>query len=263
MANSTANVHMIQSVQRALSILEEFSIKEKELGVTEIAKRVGLNKSTCFGLLNTLQALGYIEQNSDNGKYRLGLKLFLLGQVYEAGLEIRDIAGPFLQHLADLFQETVHLVVREGMNAVYVDKVEGPQGIRMYSQIGRRVPLHATGVGKAMLAFFSETDFDSVAAKGLPQFTANTITDETKLRSQMALIRQRGYSIDDEEIEIGLRCVAAPIFNHRGEAIAAFSVAGPSMRMTYEKMNELTQLVRETSLKVSTRLGYIVPSIHQ
>lgn len=259
MANSTAaNVHMIQSVQRAMGILEEFSLKEKELGVTEIAKRVGLNKSTCFGLLNTLQALGYVEQNADNGKYRLGLKLFLLGQVYEAGLEIRDIAGPFLRHLADLFQETVHLVVREGMNAVYVDKVEGPQGIRMYSQVGRRVPLHATGVGKALLAFFSERDFNTVVAKGLTRFTVNTVTDEAKLRSQVALIRQRGYSIDDEEIEIGLRCVAAPIFNHRGEAIAAFSVAGPSMRMTYEKINELTRMVRETSLKISTRLGYVI-----
>ncbi|WP_207724737.1 IclR family transcriptional regulator [Thermanaerosceptrum fracticalcis] len=112
----------IQSVERALAILEEFSVRERELGVTEIAKRVGLNKSTCFNLINTLLQKGYLEQNPDNGKYRLSLKIFQLGKIYEAGLELREIAKPFLQELVDKTGETVHLVIRDRREAVYYRK---------------------------------------------------------------------------------------------------------------------------------------------
>lgn len=251
------NRNTIQSIERALRILEEFTAKEKELGVTDLAKRVGLNKSTCFGILQTLQSKGYLEQNEDNGKYCLGLKLFELGQTYEAGLELREISKPFLQLLVEKTRETVHLVVKNQMDAVYIEKVEGPSAINIISQVGRRVNLHCTGVGKCLLAYFPPEYFDTVMQRNLIKFTPHTITDKLRLIQELKHIRERGFSIDDEEIELGLRCVAAPIFNHKGETIGAISISGPTNRITYERIAELSILVKETAGDISQRLGYI------
>lgn len=250
------NSNTIQSIERALRILEEFTAKEKELGVTELAKRVGLNKSTCFGILQTLQSKGYLEQNEDNGKYCLGLKLFELGQTYEAGLELREISRPYLQLLVEKTRETVHLVVRNKMDAVYIEKVEGPSAINIISQVGKRVNLHCTGVGKCLMAHFPPKDLDTVMKRDLIKFTPYTITDKQKLNQELNHIRERGFSIDDEEIELGLRCVAAPIFNYKGETIGAISISGPTSRITYERIAELSVLVKETAQDISQRLGY-------
>lgn len=252
---NSPNVNIIQSVDRALSILEGFSIKEKELGVTEISRRTGLNKSTCFGLIQTLQNRGYLEQNPENGKYKLGLKVFELGQVFEAGLELRAIAKPYLQELVNQTKETVHLVLKNKHEAVYVEKVEGPSAISIISQVGNRVNFHCTGVGKAILAFLPEEEVQDVMKKEFISFTKNTITDRKVLQRQLKDIKQSGYSIDDEEIEIGLRCIAAPIFNHRKEVIAALSISGPTMRVTEERIPELAELAKETAAKISARLG--------
>ncbi|MCR4441978.1 MAG: IclR family transcriptional regulator [Peptococcaceae bacterium] len=256
MESNHRNGHTIQSVERALNILEEFSGKEKELGVTEIAKRLGLKKNTCFGLLKTLQNRGYVEQNPDTGKYRLGLKIFQLGQVYEEGLELREIARPYLQDLVEKTRETVHLVVRNRAEAVYIEKVEGPSAINIISQVGRSVNLHCTGVGKALLAYFPENLYREVLARGLGRFTEKTITDPGELAKSLEAIREKGYSIDDEEIEIGLRCIAAPIFNHRKEAIAAISISGPKTRITDEKIEEFARLVKTATGSISIKLGY-------
>lgn len=251
-------VNAIQSVDRALRILEEFNTKERVLGVTEIAKRLGLNKSTCFGLLQTLYSRGYLEQDSDTGKYKLGLKLFELGLTYESGIEIREIAKPHLRELVEKTFETVHLVIRDKTEAVYIEKVEGPGAIRMISQVGKRVHLHCTGVGKAILAFLPDDEVDSILKKGpLEQFTWNTIVDKEKLKHHLHEVRERGYCIDDEEIEVGLRCVAAPIFNHRKEVISAISVSGPTTRMTYHKINEIEGMIKETAAVISSKLGYV------
>ena len=250
------NGNMIQSVERALRILEEFSVKEREIGVTELAKRVGLNKSTCFGILQTLQSNGYLEQNLDNGKYCLGIKVFELGQTFEAGLEIRSITKPYLQSLVDKTKETVHLVVRYKLEAVYIEKVEGPSAINIISQIGKRVNMHCTGVGKCLLAYFPEESFKLVMQGELQRFTDNTITDKNCLIQHLNEIRAKGYSIDDEEIESGLRCVAAPIFNHKKEAVAAISISGPTNRITPDKIEEIAELVKDTAASVSKRLGY-------
>lgn len=251
------NGNTIQSIERALRVLEEFSARERELGVTELAKRLGLNKSTCFGILHTLQSNGYLEQNPDTGKYCLGLKLFELGQTYEAGLELRNIAKPYLENLSEKTKETVHLVVRNGMDAVYIEKVEGPSAINIISQVGKRVNLHCTGVGKSLLAFLPREQLERVLQHSkLKQFTEYTITDKEKLLDELERIREKGYSIDNEEIELGLRCVAAPLFNHRNEVIGAISIAGPTMRLTLGMIEELADLVKEAALQISQRLGY-------
>ncbi len=252
------NSNIIQSVDRALSILEVFSLKEKELGVTEISKRTALNKSTCFGLIHTLQNKGYLEQNPDNGKYRLGIKVFELGQIFELGLELRTIAKPYLEELVKETKETVHLVIRNKIEAAYIEKVEGPSAVNIISQVGNRVNLYCTGVGKSLLAYFPEDDVSEVLDKELIPFTKNTIIDKGKLRQHLKEIREKGFSIDDEEIEIGLRCIAAPIFNHREEVIAAISISGPTMRITDERIAEIAELVKKAAGNISNKLGFRV-----
>jgi len=247
--------NLIQSVARAFSILEQFAQEERELGVTAIAGRVGLHKSTCFGLLYTLQTLGYIQQNPENGKYSLGLKAFELGQSYIEGQDLRQLAKPHLRRLMEQTQETVHLVVLEGLRAVYIDKVEGPHAMTISSRIGQQAKLHCTGVGKALLAHMPEKELDTVVSRGLERFTEHTITEEARLREHLADIRRQGYSIDAEEIEIGLCCVAAPVFNARNQAIAAVSISGPSARLENKRKLHLSTLVRETAQEISRQLG--------
>ena len=249
-------IKTIQSVERALNILEEFNVKEKEIGVTELAKRLSLNKSTCFGLLQTLESRGYLEQNTDNGKYRLGLNVFKIGQIYEANLELLEIARPYLEELVEKTKETAHLVIRNKLDAVYIEKCEGPCAINIISRVGKRVNLHCTGVGKALLAYLSEKEFEDVVKKEPNSFTPKTIIDKEELKRHLQTVRENGYSIDDEEIEIGLRCIAAPVFNHKNQAIAAISISGPSTRITYEKFPELIEIIKHTAYQVSLRMGY-------
>lgn len=256
LTNHSENTNIIQSVDRALRILEGFSLKEKELGVTEISKRTGLNKSTCFGLIQTLQNRGYLEQNTENGKYKLGLRVFELGQIFESGLDVLTIAKPYLKELVEKAKETVHLAILNKSEAVYMEKVEGPSAINIISQIGNRVNFHCTGVGKAILAYLPEENVNGLLKRDLVSFTKNTITDTEKLRQQLSEIKKKGYSIDDEEIEIGLRCIAAPIFNARKEVVAALSISGPTMRITEDRLAEMAGLAKETAYKISVRLGY-------
>jgi DNA-binding IclR family transcriptional regulator len=248
--------NFIQSVGRAFAILEQFSHDQRSLGVTTVANRLKLHKSTCFGLLHTLQELGYIQKDPDTGRYSLGLKAFELGQAYIGGLDLRQISRPHLLSLVEKTQETVHLVVLEGLRGVYIDKVEGSHAISISSRIGQQAKLHCTGVGKVLLAHMPDEDRAQVLKLGLERYTEHTITDEGQLGDHLWRIRQSGFGIDDEEIEIGLRCVAAPIFNARRQVIAAISISGPSSRLTRDKFEELSRLVKHAAEDVSRQLGY-------
>lgn len=255
MVKSKSN--LIQSVDRALQILECFSKRDTELGVTEIATRLDLHKSTTFGLLATLESRGYLKQNLENGKYKLGIKLFELGKLVEDDMDLRINSLPYLRELVAKYEETAHLAIRDGKEVLYIDKVEGESAIRMYSQVGKRAPMYCTGVGKAMLAFMSEEKIDSLLEDiNFSKFTNNTITDLQKLKKELIEIKKRGYCIDDEEIEVGLACAAAPIVNYKGEAVASISIAGPTSRMTNEKLQLIAQDVKETAAKISRTLGY-------
>lgn len=248
--------NFIQSLGRGFAILEQFSRDERALGVTAIANRVGLHKSTCFGLLHTLQQLGYIQQDVDTGQYSLGLKTFELGQAYSDGLDLRYITRPFLLQILEKTHETVHLVVAEGRRAVYIDKVESPHAMTISSRIGQEAQLHCTGVGKVLMAYMDGGDCEEVVSKGLERFTEHTITDGHQLVDHLRKIRECGFGIDDQEREIGLRCVAAPIFNARKQAIAAISISGPSSRITREKQSALSQVIKQATQEISRKLGY-------
>ena len=251
-------VRTIRVVENAFQVLETLTqANEGFLGVSDIAKRTGLNKTSVSRILVTLCKRGYVEQDRVSRKYRLTLKLFELGSMCLERVDLVNEARPILEELARYTGETVHLAVLDQGEAVYIDKVESDQAVRMYSRVGRRSPLHCTGVGKVLLAFADENEIARVIdQKGLRRYTNSTITDPSMLRRQLDEIRARGVAFDNEEHEEGIRCVAAPVRDHRGLIVAAISVAGPSFRVTPERQQALAQPVSQAALAISQRLGY-------
>lgn len=248
--------NLVRSVERAFSILQLFSKDERSIGLTTVSKRVGLHKSTCFGLLYTLQQLGYVQQDAETGQYGLGLKAFELGQAYIGGLDLRSLSRPLLAQLGEATQETVHLVLLEGLRAIYIDKVEVAHAIGISSRVGQEVKLHCTAVGKALLAHMAPEDLNEVLSHPLERFTPQTITDRMHLVEHLQRIRERGFAVDDHERDIGLRCIGAPIFNARGSVVAGISISAPSSRLSWEKVDEVGPLMRRTAQDISRHLGY-------
>lgn len=247
----------IQSVARALQVLECFTGKETELGITQIAAQMDLNKSTAYGLVNTLVAFGYLEQNQTTRQYRLGIKLFEMGSLVERRMDLRTEARPYLKELAEEYRATVHLASFSEGEVVYIDKVDIPDAFIIYSQIGKRAPMYCTGVGKAILAYMPEEYLEThVLSKPLTANTPKTITSREKLIEELENIRRRGYAMDDEELEIGLRCIAVPVFGAEGNPIAALSVSAPLGRFPTEKTEEIAERIQKDSRQISARLGY-------
>jgi len=248
----------VKSLDRALSILEEIVDSEKGLTITELSKKVGLPKSTTHRLVSSLTSRGYIKYGLHDHRYRPGLKLFEIGSKVLNGLELRKEVHPFLEELREKTGETIHLAVLDEAEVIYIDKVESPHTIRMYSKIGRKAPLHCTGLGKAILAFSPPEVFEKMLEeKGLRRYTENTITDPKELKEHLKKIRDIGYSIDDSEHEKDIKCVGGPIFDYTGELVAAFSISVPTMRLNEEKFEEFKRLVLEYSKKISKALGYV------
>ncbi|WP_335443458.1 IclR family transcriptional regulator [Neobacillus drentensis] len=247
----------IQSIERAADVLELFLASNQELSVKEISEKLGLSKSTIHGIIKTLEYRGYLQQNPDDLKYKLGLKLFELGNKVSNQFDIGNIARPIMKELVESLMETVHLVVFERGEVIYIEKLDGPRSLRIYSQIGKRAPIHCTGVGKSILAFQEEEEIERLLAnEDLEPFTEYTLTDKAEIKKQLQTIREQGYSVDDEEIELGLKCVAAPIFNHQGKVIAAISCASPKMRLTEDKQAEVIEEIKQAALVISTNMGF-------
>lgn len=247
----------IQSIERAADVFELFLASQQELSLKEISEKLGLSKSTIHGIIKTLEYRGYLQQNPDDLKYRLGLKLFELGNKVSNQFDIGKIARPIMKELVETLMETVHLVVFERGEVIYIEKLDGPRSLRIYSQIGKRAPIHCTGVGKSILAFQAEEEIDRILANEiLEPFTDYTMTDKPAIKNQLETIREQGYAIDDEEIELGLKCVAAPIFNHQGRVIAAISCASPKVRLTDEKLAEVIKEIKQAAFLISTNMGF-------
>ncbi|MDR0621300.1 MAG: IclR family transcriptional regulator [Deltaproteobacteria bacterium] len=251
---------MIQSVQRAMTILEHLGGDGHNTGITSVAHSVGLHKSTCFGLIYTLQKLGYAVQD-DQGRYSLGLKSFELGSMYLNNLDIRAIAAPHLKVLAEKSKETVHLVLREGTHAVYIDKIEGPRAMNISSRIGQEVSFSCTGVGKAILAFMTKEEQDVIMGRPMPKHTKYTITTKEKLQACIDMIRKTGFSYDNQEIEIGLCCLAVPLFGYDGKVVGGLSISGPDIRLTKNRKQELMPELLKAMTGISQRLGYTGPEL--
>lgn len=250
---------LVQSIDRAIDIIEKLVDAEKSLGVTEISNSLGLHKSTVYRLLATLDYRGYVEQDTNN-RYKIGIKLFEIGAVALNTLDIRERIKPYLKQLREETRETIHLGILDNYEVVYIDKEESSETIRMYSRIGRRIDAHCTSLGKVLMAYSPpELVDDIINRRKLEQYTVNTIIDINELKKHIQLVRECGYAIDNEEQDIGIRCIGGPIFNYNGDIIAAFSIAGPSTRMTKKRVEELSELVLEYARKISAAFGYNKP----
>jgi DNA-binding IclR family transcriptional regulator len=247
--------YQIKVLEKVIKIIDLFDGMGKELTTSEINTLLNLNKSTTSRILNILEEAGYLERNPATLRYRLGFKLYYLGSLVEGRTEILNLAHSFLEELKDKCDETVHLVVLDHGEALYLDKLEGEKAIRVVSRVGWRLPAHCSGVGKVLLASLPEESVNNIIGeKGLKPLTNNTITDRTTLEAELARVRKQGYAIDNEEIEVGLKCVAAPIKDRDGKVIAAISVSGPKQRFNGTEMKRLISLVKSTSEQISSFL---------
>lgn len=251
------STYHVQVLDRALAILDTLSAEGPDLSLADVSVALGLHKSTAHRLIMVLERHKLIERNSDNGRYRLGLKLFELGTKAVSKLDLRERARPFLERLMLETSETVHLCILDDSEVVYLDKVEPARSVRMASSVGRRNPAYCTAVGKAMLAYLSDSQVEAIVRKqGLRAVTANTITSFVELKKELNAIRERGYAIDNEEIEEGVRCVGCVVRNFSGEPVAAISISAPAFRLTKDKVKSLAQPVVAAASALSAELGF-------
>ncbi len=245
----------LATVRNALHLLQQFSYAEPVLGVSELARRLGLGKSTVHRMLTTLLAEGFVQKTADD-RYRLGLRLYDLGQLVVNSLELRDVAHPVLEHLRNDSKETVHLAVLEGADVVYLERFESPSTLRLFGRLGRRMPAHAMSSGKCLLAFSSPDGFEAVVAAGLTRLAPRTITSRNVLARALEQVRRDGYACSIDESEPGVTSVGAPVFGVDGHVIAAVSVAAPSLRLTPEVIPTFAGLVRRAAERISNGMGH-------
>ena len=245
----------VRSVDRAAALLLALGESQGEAGVTELARRLGLHKSTASRLLATLQRRGLVEQDDETGKYRLGIVVIRLAERAEKTLDLRGIAMPELERLARLTRETTGLGVLDGEQLLTVAQADGPNLIAVGDWTGRSVPLHCVASGKVLMAALAEREVLRIVRRGLNAHTERTITELEPLLEELARIRRRGYATAIGEYETGLNAVAAPVHDARGSVIAAVDVWGPAFRVTPRRIPELAVQVREAAAAISVRLG--------
>lgn len=233
-----------------------FDREHAEWGVREVAVKLKIAKSSAHDLMSSLAKLGFLNKTEDN-RYRLGWRLVTLSETLLATTELRKEAHPVMEDLAVEFQETIHLAVLDDTQAVYVDKLEGRQAVRVeLTSLGARLYAHCSALGKVLLAYQDEDEVKRIIqTAGLPRFTENTITDAKELLQSLEKIQKQGYAYDLEEILPDLCCVAAPIYNHTGQVVAAISMSLPAYRFK-RSQNEFRDGVIRAAKKISKRLGY-------
>lgn len=247
----------VPAVERALRLLEVLAESKRGYTLSELARVLRLPRSSTHCLLLTLERQGYLHRHEETGRYMFGAKLLNLVNMALSRMELRERAAPYLHALMRRTGLTVHMAIVDRGEAVLVEKVEPPGLVRLATWIGKRMDIHCTGVGKALLAHLPEDEVERlIRERGLPRHNENTIVSPKRLREELRRIRERGYSLDDEEDEIGLRCLGAPIFDHRGHVVASVSVAGTIAQITGENMAELAEAVKEAAAAISRQLGF-------
>ena len=246
----------MQTVEKALGILEVFLRHEDELGMAALANLSRLNISTTHRITSILVKRGYLNQRHKRGMYYLGLKLLEFDSTVKRRIKIRDVALPFLQELSKVTDESANLAILDANEAVYIEQIESKHNLRIFTAVGNRVPLHCTGVGKVFLAYMGQAEVERLFSEALPRYTENTITNFTQLKKQLLIVRQEGVAEDDEEMEVGVRCVASSVKDCDGNVVAAISVSGPSARLSGGRVAELRLLVKKCGLEISRVMGY-------
>ncbi|MCD4688194.1 MAG: IclR family transcriptional regulator [Desulfuromonadaceae bacterium] len=259
MARKEKSEYMIQAVSHALDLLEQFHGDDvDELGVTELSKRLKLHKNNVFRLLATLESRGYIEQNKATENYRLGLKSLELGQTFIKKMGLLHQAKPVLEELVEESNETAYVAIFKDGYIVYLDVVETGLTVRVVSRVGTRLPSYCTAAGKVHLAYMSDEEIESyLPAQDLEAYTPHSITDREVLKKDLTAVAEQGYAFDIEELDIGVRCVAAPIRDYTRRIVGALSISGPATRFSDERLEkELVPLVTRAAEELSTRLGF-------
>jgi len=251
----------VQSIERALSLLEALEDSRGEVGIAELSKRVRLHVSTVHRILATLVARGYARQSPETGRYALGAKALHLAESYLGQMDLRRVVRPVLERLSQKTGETANLVILDRREALYLDKVESPQSLRIFSRIGRRAPLHCTAVGKILLAFRPKAQVDALLGRGpFERLARHTTTSATQVRRELEKVRDQGFALDREECEEGACCIAVPIRNAQGDVEAALGISAPTTRLTPRRMEELIPIMLRTGREVSAQLGFSGPA---
>ena len=237
------------AVERAMAMLEYLDGSRRGLNISEISRKLGIPKSSAHVIVVTLERLGYVQKREDSLHYTLGLKAYGLGQGMLRGLSIAELAMPHMRALADRWRRPVHLAVPDGDQGVYIQKAEAPGLIQFDTYVGRRMDLHCTGVGKVLLAWGPPDILERLVAK--PTYirhTKNTIANSKALAKEVAAVRTQGWAIDDEEEELGVRCVAVPVFSAPGRFVAGLSVTGTTGQIPLDEVEVVAERLRQTAV---------------
>ena len=246
----------VQSIDRAVAILECFSENRCELKLSEIASRLDLNKSTVHGLLNTLKYHRFIDQDPETQRYRLGLRFLGFSDLVISSIDVGNIASPVIERVCEEIEETVHVAMLDGSDIVYIGKRECNKSIKTSTKIGARFPAYYTADGKIILCHMNREKVDELLPGKIKRLTPATITDKQELMKALAEMKEKGFAVDNEGVIQGLSCVAAPIINHTGEVKYSLSVTGPTVRMTEDKVREYAQIIKEATNEISYKIGY-------
>lgn len=250
-------ITLIQSLARALQILGLFDETKVSLSIKEISNQLDLNKSTVHSLLKTLKHYGYIQQDEVSAEYSLGWKLFERGNLVISQIDLKNVASRHLKTLNISTNQTVHLVTRLGHEALYIDKINGHNTLVIYSKIGKKVPLHSSAVGKILTAFLPNDQFETIfKSYEFTKPTAQTITDFESFKNELVKVRACGFAMDNEENELGIICVAMPVYDYSNKVIASVSVSTPKINFTKQKKKEVLADLSTCVNDISHELGY-------
>lgn len=254
----TGSSNANQSTEKLLTLVEFLSEQAEPIRLLDISRQCGINVSTVLRFMTALQARGYVAQDIDSGKYSLTFKICRLGNNVKSRADMRNVSLPYLRSLSQAFGESTNLIIEYDMSVMYLEVVSGPHQVMLSMQrIGNIAPMHCTDAGKLFLTGYSAQQLEQLlAVKGLPWFTEHTITTLDRLRKELIQVRMQGYACDNEECELGARCVAAPIKDYTNRIVAAISVSGPVTRMTNEHIYDKLPFLLDAAAQISARLGY-------
>ncbi|MDL2323705.1 IclR family transcriptional regulator [Ruminococcaceae bacterium OttesenSCG-928-A16] len=247
----------VQSVERALLLVDLLAKEQREMSLTEISKSMGWPKSTVHGLLSTLRDFQYIDQSPASGHYQLGIRFFELGNIVARGWDVRLVARPIMRRLNDELGETVQLATEDNGEVLYLEKMDSTHLLRIVSDVGVRLPMHCSGLGKVLLAHKTSSEVKwIVSQKGLKAMTSRTITTLPELEKELEKVRQNGYGTDNGEIMDSLRCVAAPVWDGNKKVRYALSVSGIGSNMRAERYQQVIERVKQAAEEISYEMGY-------
>ena len=247
----------IQVLERCFTIMEEIARQQGETSLNNLHKQLNIPHSTIHRVLSSLIQLGYVEQNMDNGRYRLGLKILPLSGTVLENLDLRKVGKSYLRGLTKELREASHLAVLDHDEVVFIERTDYQESEKYSSPIGHRASVHATAAGKILLSEMAHQDIiDILRKKGMPAFTIHTVTDVETFIDQLATVRKSGYALDNEEAHLGKKCLAGPVRNHTGRIFAAISITGPAARLTPERIREIAPIIQKYGMELSVLLGF-------